>query len=466
MERIIQILGRFKNSKILVLGDLMLDRYLEGDVSRISPEAPVLIVKIEKEFSELGGAGNVASNIVSLGGEVFLFGFIGRDEAGNLLKEILEKRSIPSYLEESGSTIEKTRMIGRGQQLLRFDKEDISDKILSEVARKKILEKADWADKIIISDYAKGAITSDLMNLLSNHKKKIIVDPKPKNKSLYKGVLLTKLNEKESAEMSGEEDILKSGNDIRAELGCNILITRGEKGMTFFSETGNIANTPTYVREVYDVTGAGDTTIATISLALAAGASFEEAIMIANHAAGIAVEKKGTYSVSLNELESRMFSEERKIVNLEELDKLVQDYKRKGRKIVWTNGCFDLLHVGHVKYLQEAKKLGNILIIGLNSDDSVRKLKGEGRPIQNENDRAEILASLGFVDYIIIFPEPIVEKYLLMLKPDIFIKGADYDLEKMNQTERKAIESYNGKISFIPLVEGKSTSDIVTKLRK
>jgi len=463
MKRFADILAGFENKKVVVIGDVMLDKYLEGEVLRISPEAPVPIVNIKKEFYELGGAGNVAANVSSLGGDVFLFGFIGRDNEAEILKKLFKEKRINYFLDENDITIQKTRVIGKGQQLIRFDKEDTSEKQFSEEIKRKISEKAAEANIIIISDYAKGAITPELMTLLSPCNKKIIVDPKPKNKEIYKGVFLIKSNEKEAKGMSGLEDINLAGELLKKEFNSNIIITRGEKGMSLFSEKN--LEIPTYAREVYDVTGAGDSVIATLGLALASNASIEEAAILANHAAGIVVGKKGTYAVSLKELKDSFFSEERKILNVEELKKVVDDYKRKGKKIVWTNGCFDLLHTGHIRYLQDAKKLGDLLIIGLNSDDSIKRLKGEGRPIQSQEERAEILSSLEFVDYLIIFSELSVEKYLAELKPNLYVKGGDYKPETINQDERKAVMSYNGEIKFIPFVEGKSTSKIIEKIK-
>lgn len=466
MERISHILNDFKNAKILVIGDIMLDRYLDGDVSRINPEAPVPIVRVQKEFFELGGAANVASNIASLGGSAHLFGFAANDGYGRITNEILDKKGIKYCIDETSKTIVKTRITSKGQQLLRFDQEEACNLTFREKSREELINAAESADIIIISDYLKGTINQDLITLLSKYKKKIVVDPKPKNKELYKGILMMTPNEKEALEMSGENEISLAGKKIKDAFDCDVLITIGGKGMMLFSE--RTTTIPAYAREVYDVTGAGDTVISALALALAAGATREEAVIISNNAAGIAVEKKGTYSVDLKELKTKMLSEEKKIKTFEEIEKIVKDEKRKGRKIIWTNGCFDLLHIGHIKNLQEAKKLGDILIVGLNSDKSIRTLKGEGRPIQNENDRAEILSSLEFVDYVMIFPELSVENYLLRLEPDVFAKGEDYSLEKLENAkhpELAAIKSYGGKLAFLPLIQDKSTTNIIEKLK-
>jgi len=461
---LLKIIERFKEKNILVIGDIMLDKYIYGDVSRISPEAPVPVVKVKKESFALGGAANTALNIVELGGGVFLIGFIGKDKKAVILKKLLKKRKIPCFLESTLTTTQKTRIFGKEQQLLRFDEEETTEKIFTDKIKKKILRKAKEADIIIISDYAKGVITKDLMSLLMGYKRKMIVDPKPKNKILYRNAFLITPNEKESLEMASCSNIEEAGIRLKEELNSNVLITRGERGMLLFSDN-KIVELPTYAREVYDVIGAGDTAIAALALSIASGSSLNESAVIANTAAGIAVEKKGTYPVSLKELKSKVLSEESKIVDFDDLKKIVEDYKKKNRKIIWTNGCFDLLHIGHIEYLQKAKNLGDILIVGLNSDSSVKALKGPGRPIQSQTERAEILSSLKFVDYILIFSETTVERYLKELKPDIFAKGSDYSLKAMSQKERKAMASCNGKIVFIPIVKGKSTSKMIEKIK-
>ncbi len=468
MEDLLSILSHFKEKEILVIGDVMLDTYFKGDVSRISAEAPIPIVSVEKEFHSLGGAGNVAANVVSLGGKATLFSFVGKDSQSEIVKKLLKESQIKSFLDNNHKTTQKIRIMGGNQQLSRADFETTDDKLFTEGVKISLIERAKKSDIIIISDYAKGAITSDLMNLLLPFKKKIICDPKPKNKDLYKGIFLLKANEKESTEMTALSNISLAGKKLKEELNANnVLITRGKNGMTIFSDSlDKEINIPTSVKEVFDVTGAGDTAIAAIALAVASGASLNEAAIIANHAAGIKVEKAGTYAVSLSELSSKLVKEESKILDLERLHKTVLDLKKKGKKIVWTNGCFDLLHVGHTYYLKEAKKLGDVLIVGLNSDDSVRKLKGPMRPINTEEERAEILSSLEFVDYILIFPETSVERYLTLLKPDVFVKGGDYSIDYLlSIPEGQAVKEYSGEIKIISLVEGKSTTKILENIK-
>lgn len=452
------IMSNFPKKHILVVGDIMLDKYLEGDISRISQEAPVPIVSLKKEFYELGGAANVAANIVSLGGKVSLFGFAGNDTNGIVLKQLLVEKGIGCFLDETAITTEKTRILSSGQHLLRFDKEEINEKTFSDKIKQRLKEEAAKADIILVSDYAKGVVNSDLFQLLDEYNLKIIIDPKPKNKELYKKVFLITPNEKEAIEMADCSDPDLAGEMLSKELNSNVIVTRGKSGMTIFADRKT--QIPTYAKEVFDVTGAGDTAIASLALAIASGASLEEAAIISNHAAGIAVEKKGTYQVRLSELKERIFSREKKVVSLEELKMKLEGEKRKGKKIVWTNGCFDLLHVGHTRYLKETKKLGDVLVIGLNSDSSVRTLKGPSRPIQTESERAEILSALEFVDYVVIYPELNSSRYIREVQPDIVTKGGDYK-EIKNEEERRALEEVGGKFVSLPFVEGRSTTNIL-----
>ncbi len=461
MDKLEKILHNFKDRKVLIVGDIMLDTYLKGEVSRISAEAPSPILKVDNEYNLLGGAGNVASNIVSLGGKAILFSFIGDDTQGEILKRLLKEHGIESFLDKDDKTTQKIRIISGNQQLARADREETKEKTFSQEFKTDLEKKAVEADVIVISDYNKGAITRDLMDFLKQFQQKIIVDPKPINKELYKDVFLITPNEKEIIEMTSVEDIEQAGNKLKEELRTNVLLTRGRNGMSLFSDKR--VDIPTYAREVFNVVGAGDTAISALALAISSGASINEAAIIANYAAGITVEKEGTYSVSFSELASRILRRESKICDIEKLQRIVEDLKKKNKKIVWTNGCFDLLHIGHTRYLKEAKKLGDVLIVGINSDSSVRQLKGPTRPLQTESERAEILSSLDFVDYSIIFPELTVEKYLKELQPDFYVKGEDYSLESINQEEKKAMESYNGQIKFVQYVEGKSSSSLIEK---
>jgi len=463
MDNLASIMRNFSKKKIAVIGDLILDKYIYGDVSRISPEAPVPVLKAEKDVYDLGAAANVASNISSLQGKATIFGFIGDDEAGKIMKNLMEERAINHFLDSDKKTTLKIRPIGRRQQIMRIDYENTNGKIFSSKFKEYMKKELDNSDMIVISDYAKGTITQDLMNFLKNYGDKIIIDPKPENKSLYKGAFLITPNEKEALAMSSKKDLKSAGEYLREQLNSNILVTRGEKGMTLFSEKE--LEIPTYAKEIFDVTGAGDTVVSTLALSLASGSSLEDAAILANHSASIAVSRAGTYAVELNELERKILGEERKLKNLGELKKEFKNLKRKGKIIVWTNGCFDILHEGHVNYLKKAKQLGDYLVVGLNSDDSVRKLKGPRRPVRPEQARAEILSSIKFIDYLLVFPETSVEKYLSALEPDIYVKAEDYTLKSINQEERKAVENYRGQIKFIPIEEKISSTEIIETIK-
>jgi D-beta-D-heptose 7-phosphate kinase/D-beta-D-heptose 1-phosphate adenosyltransferase len=465
MEKFKEIIRKFPEKRVLVIGDVMLDRYIKGDVERISPEAPVPVVRVNAGESVPGGAANVAANIVSLTGKASLFGFVGKDSAGATLSKLMAEKGIEFFPSFSNSTIEKVRVMSGMHQFLRMDYEEIPPKSIESLNFEKEAEKA---DAIIVSDYAKGAITPELMEKLKRTGKKIIVDPKPKNAELYKGVYLIKLNESEALNIARCNDVFEAGKTIREKLGARVIITRGAKGAAVFDD--EIKEIPTMAHEVFDVSGAGDTVIAALALAIAAGANIDEAMIVANCAAGIKVEKVGTSAVRISEVEDRMFKEERKIKSREEMKQIIDECRKKGKKVVWANGCFDILHEGHVKALKKTREKGDLLVVGLNSDSSVRQLKGAGRPIRHQEARAEILASLECVDYVVIFDELDAAEMLGYLKPDIFVKSSDYSIEKMNSEERKILESYGAEIKFVPLEIGSdnlkiSSSDIIDKMR-
>jgi len=461
-QKLLKIIENFKDKKILVIGDIILDHYIFGNIQRISQEAPVPIIGFDSEEYLLGGAANTAANIASLSGNPTLLGFIGQDKNGKRLIQLAKKQGmnfIPSYVSE---TIEKTRIISENQQLLRIDKENKYPKYFNQEL---VLQELEKTDLIIISDYAKGAITRTLMELISNKGKMIIIDPKPSNKIFYKDVFLITPNKKEALEMSNCSNVNDAGEKLKQELSTNVIITQGKQGMTIFNK--GIRNIPTYAKEVYDVTGAGDTVIATIGLALATGADLEQAAILANHAAGIVVAKPRTAKATLSELKTELSQENQKIKTFEELQEISINHHNQKKKLVWTNGCFDILHQGHVDYLKKAKQAGDYLIVGLNSDESVRKFKGPNRPVQKEEARAEIISALQFVDYVVIFQEQSPKKYLEILKPDVYAKGGDYNIDTINQEERKIIENYGGEIILIPSSDNNmSTTKIIEKTKE
>jgi D-beta-D-heptose 7-phosphate kinase/D-beta-D-heptose 1-phosphate adenosyltransferase len=440
----------------------MLDKYILGKAGRVSPEAPVLVFSPETERFVAGGAANVATNIAALGGSVSLFGAIGNDKEGEILTEILKEKNVRFFPTHIGKTTTKIRLASGTHQILRMDYEESSEK---EIDHELFLEEeARNADVIVVSDYAKGVVTPFLMNKVKSFGKRVIVDPKPKNSNLYHGVYLIKLNEGEALAMSHLSDIYLAGRVLKERFGSSIIITRGSKGMVLF-EKGE-KDFPSMSQEVYDVTGAGDTVISTIALALAAGADLEYASILSTYAAGIIVGKFGTATLTEHELEKKIFQEESKLKTKEELKKIVGELKARGKKIVWTNGCFDLLHDSHVKTLRKAKALGDILIVGLNTDESVRRVKGPGRPVRNEKARAEVMSSLGCVDYVILYNDNSPVTLLDELAPDVYTKGSDSAraLETKDSEEARVIEKHGGKVVLIPIDTSISTTKIIESL--
>jgi D-beta-D-heptose 7-phosphate kinase/D-beta-D-heptose 1-phosphate adenosyltransferase len=470
-----KLLEGFLDKRVAIIGDIMLDRYIYGSVNRISPEAPVPVVKQEAEFFNLGGAANVAANVSSLYGKSFLFGYTGDDkERDILMNELCNNEIEPCLIGVLDNTILKTRIGNSHYQIVRLDREqEIKvDKKIEEKLVQQIFEIK--PDIIIVSDYAKGSISKNLISNLKNQAKddnvRIIIDPKPKNMEHYKDVYLVTPNFKEALEMAGIEDnekVYEAGRYLQDYFNSNIVLTRGKDGMTLFENNSERAvNFPTRAKSVYDITGAGDTVVASIALALCCGLSLEESANFANHAAGIVVSKKGTSTVSREELEELIEGEHKKLKSLEKIKKIINSEKQKGKKIVWTNGCFDILHKGHVRYLAKARELGDILVVGLNSDKSVRELKGKDRPVMSQDDRAEILSCLEQVDYITIFSEKTARNCLKNFQPDIYVKGNDYDLESMDQEERRIIEDYGGKLNFLDVGSQDSSSRYIEYIRK
>lgn len=471
-DRFTDIIKKFSDKKIIVIGDVMLDEFIFGEVNRINPEAPVPVLHAKKIIYKPGGAANTATNIASLGGKCILIGRVGDDESKRILESELKKLGItPNFVvDKDFHTTRKVRSMAKNQQLLRVDYEH-HDRITKKQAEKIINLTNNIKDcgVIIISDYNKGVITKELMDGLKKTPKKILADIKKENKELFRGVHLIKPNLKEAQEFSGikaadERSVEEIGRKLVKDMDCNILLTRASEGMTLFEKNGKTEHIPTSALEVYDVTGAGDTVIATLALCEAAGSSLLDSSIIANHAAGIVVGKIGTATTDQQEL-IRIFSNEKtKIKTRKEIIEAVKDLKLKNKKIVFTNGCYDILHTGHIKLLREAKKQGDILIVGLNTDSSVRKLKGPTRPINNEEERSEIMSSLEFVDYVTLFEEDTPVKIISELKPDIHVKGGDYNPYDYKQMpEAKIVHEYGGKIHIVKILDGKSTTNIIKK---
>ncbi|RMD66613.1 D-glycero-beta-D-manno-heptose 1-phosphate adenylyltransferase [Candidatus Pacearchaeota archaeon] len=462
MNHLRKILEKFREVKIVVIGDIILDKYIVGKVSRISPEAPVPVLKSEREEYALGGAAYVAECAANLGASVSLYGFLGNDKEASVLTDLAKSKGIKLNTSVSKITPLKTRLVGNGQQIARIDREETDEKFFKGEIRNSLEKDAESADIILVSDYAKGTITKDLFSLIDANYEKIVVDPKPANKDIYTKMRLITPNENEAMIMSSCNDYKKAGRALKEKFKCDVIVTLGSKGLAIFSE--HETEVPTAAQEVYDVTGAGDAFIATLGVALATGASLEEASILANHSAGIAVSKHGTYAPNLNELNSALKGVSRKIVSLNELKAISSTLKRGGKKLVWTNGCFDIIHSGHITYLRNARKQGDVLLVGINSDESVRKLKGPQRPILAQEERAEIIAALEFVDYVLIFSETTAEKCISELKPDVYVKGGDYTTETINQEEKKLVESYGGRVEIVRGVEGKSSSKVLERI--
>ncbi|MDD2896235.1 MAG: D-glycero-beta-D-manno-heptose-7-phosphate kinase [Aliarcobacter sp.] len=466
-----------KNPKILVIGDLMIDHYLWGKCERISPEAPVQVVNIDKESSVLGGAGNVINNLRALGSKVDVLSVVGDDlvasELEGLLKDI-EVQSNMLIIEENRKTSKKSRLIASQQQVLRYDNESIED--ISKNSEKEIVNKLNANilnyDVIILSDYGKGILTTkltqEIISISNKNKIKVFVDPKGKDYSKYKGAYTLTPNKKEAIEATSitikdNETLEKAIKKLKIE--CNLevsLITLSESGIAIFDDKLRIK--PTVAREVYDVTGAGDTVIASIAFAIANDMKIDDAIQFANLAAGVVVGKIGSATATLDEIyeyESSLnkSNSSSHIKSFEEIETLAKKLHAKGKKIVFTNGCFDILHAGHVKYLEEAKSYGDILILGLNADSSVKKLKGPTRPINTQDDRAYILASLESVDYVVIFEEETPYELIKLVQPHILVKGGDYEGKDV------VGQDIAQELRLVQFVDGKSTTKIIQRIQ-
>ncbi|MBI5373852.1 MAG: D-glycero-beta-D-manno-heptose-7-phosphate kinase [Candidatus Schekmanbacteria bacterium] len=465
--------------RVVVVGDIMLDEYVMGSVERISPEAPVQVVKINKKEFVPGGAANVANNLASLGAKVTLVGVIGDDLNGVQLLRILGSSGVDcsAVLAVSGrKTITKTRIIAHSQQVLRID--DETSEPLSPAVRSKIVSYMKRtlrrADGIIVSDYAKGivdkSIFSELVKMAGSSKKPIIVDPKGKDYSKYRGAYIVTPNLKELEEASGikaetEDDVSAALKKILSIVSCaGVLVTRGKDGMTLLMKGGKSLNLKASAREVYDVSGAGDTVIASFGYCLFSGMKAEMAALFANTAGGIVVEKVGTAVVSIDEVISRIYEEksETKVIAQGKLAPLIKLLKGKRKKIVFTNGCFDILHMGHIYLLQKAKSFGDVLIVGINTDSSIRRIKGEKRPLIGEDERARVLSALACVDYVTFFDEDTPIDIIKKITPDVLVKGGDY--KKNEVVGAGYVDNHGGRVELVPVVNGLSTSNIIEKI--
>ena len=475
-------MSKFESCNILVVGDLMIDEYVWGDVDRISPEAPVQIVTVNNEDYTLGGSGNVVNNLVALGANVSAIGVIGTGREGKLLLKRFNELNVDTkgVIQEPGRpTTKKTRVIAANQHVLRIDREsrkEISDQTFKALA-KVMEEKIPMTDLILISDYGKGLITDFLLSKLiltaKKHRKITIVDPKGLDFTKYSGASLITPNKKEAALAAGidiadESKLLEAGARLLDTVDIDrLLITCGKDGMVLFGRNGKPYKIRAVARQVYDVSGAGDTALAVLGLAIASGASFEDGAVIANTAAGIVVGKVGTATVSKKELVAAInpnFDDTPvKHKKMTEIAALTQELKQKGKKIVLTNGCFDFLHAGHIMLFSASKQMGDILIVAIDDDDSVRNLKGKGRPVINAKERVRILSALDGIDYVVVFSSKELAKLIEIIRPDVLTKGSNYVSEEVQG--RELVEEYGGRIVLVPVSKNISSTDIINNIK-
>ncbi|MEA3314596.1 MAG: D-glycero-beta-D-manno-heptose-7-phosphate kinase [Campylobacterota bacterium] len=463
--------------KVLVIGDLMIDHYLWGKTSRISPEAPVQVIDVEKETTVLGGAGNVVNNLKALNADVCIISVVGDDDIAKDLTIILGDLDIQHFLicDEKRKTTKKSRIIASAQQIVRYDNESKDDICVKSEATivQKLFELMKDTDIVLVSDYGKGVITNKLMNKINFiaqiYNKKVLVDPKGDDYSKYIGSYLITPNKKEAIEatnidINDDVTLKKALKKLHNTASLQIpMITLSEDGIAMLDENDNVIIEPTVAREVFDVTGAGDTVLASLGYCLALNKDIKESLKFANLAAGVVVGKLGSATATIEEIEEYKSSLHKSTISshiksFSEISKTVKRVKSKNKKIVFTNGCFDILHKGHVQYLDTAKSYGDVLILGLNSDSSVKALKGENRPINNENDRAYILSALESVDYVVIFDEDTPLNLIELVQPDILVKGGDYEGKVVVGSDIAK------EVKLVTFVDGKSTTKTIEKI--
>jgi D-beta-D-heptose 7-phosphate kinase / D-beta-D-heptose 1-phosphate adenosyltransferase len=469
-------LPTFERAKVLVIGDLMLDRYWHGGSSRISPEAPVQVVNVGQIEERPGGAGNVALNIASLGSQATLIGITGDDEAADSLHTRLSAAKVECDFERVAEvpTITKLRIISRQQQLIRLDFEEHFEGRGLNGLSEKMSKHIKGCGAVILSDYAKGTLDDiqSLIKIANLHKVPVLVDPKGTDFEKYCGATLITPNLHEFEAVVGvckdEQTLVERGKALlKKHQWQALLITRGEHGMTLLRQDQPELHLPALAREVFDVTGAGDTVIGTLASALAAGSQLEDAVSLANTAAGIVVVKLGTATVSSHELRRKLRTAGDTgtgVMNEQQLQMAVEEAKAHGERIVMTNGCFDILHAGHVAYLQQAKALGDRLIIAVNDDASVKALKGAGRPVNPADRRMSVLAALGSVDWVVEFSEDTPQRLISQILPDILVKGGDYTVEQI--AGAKEVIENNGRVEILQFVDGVSTTKIIESINK
>lgn len=465
----------FSQAKVLVVGDIMLDRYWHGKSRRISPEAPVPVVHIKQDELRAGGASNVALNITALGANSTLLGMTGEDENADLLQTLLQQQAVDCHFLRipKHDTCLKLRVIAQQQQMIRLDFEDDFSAVDKGALNEQFNVLLDTIDVVILSDYAKGTL-SDVETLIQAARDKykpIIIDPKGSDFTRYRGATLITPNRLEFEAVVGacatEEILVSKAENLLAECQLEaLLITRGEEGMSLIQQGQPPYHLPTYAREVFDVTGAGDTVIGTLAAALASNASLYDAVSFANLAAGLVVRKLGTATTSLAEIYHALQEQQAigfGVITENELMDVMQLAHQNGEKVIMTNGCFDIMHVGHVDYLQKARALGHRLVVAVNSDESVRQLKGETRPINPLQHRMTMLAALECVDWVVPFVEETPERLYCKILPDTIVKGGDYAPDEVVGGD--CVRANGGDVQIIDFVSGHSTTTIINKIK-
>ncbi|AXA36220.1 MAG: D-glycero-beta-D-manno-heptose-7-phosphate kinase [Candidatus Hydrogenedentota bacterium] len=474
-----EILQRLARTRLLVVGDLICDHYIRGVTERTSPEAPVPIVVVREEHFVPGGAANVARNICHFGAQVKLVGVVGQDDWGRRILESLGQLgadcSAVLCVPDRPTTI-KTRILSHNQQMLRVDREETSP--LSPQTEQELIDRAEellsGCDAVILSDYAKGVLTSTVVTRLIEAARRqqipLFVDPKGRDYRRYRNAFGLTPNAREAAEASGAETstlqgLLEAAHTIRQTTNCDLLvITRGADGLALFYKSEAPELIPSVAREVFDVTGAGDTFVAFLAMGIGARLAPSEAARIANAAAGIVVGKSGAATVSQEELSMAISGDTslRKTCHVAALRELGESLRRAGKRIVFTNGCFDFIHAGHVAMLQQAKALGDVLVVATNSDETIHRLKGAPRPIIKQRQREKLLAAIEAVDYVVVFEEPTPHKLLELLRPDFLVKGRNYSHDEVEGWE--IVESYGGKVVLLDVIEDISTRKLVERV--
>jgi len=465
----------FGSAVVLVIGDVMLDRYWHGDTGRISPEAPVPVVHVQRREERAGGAGNVAMNIAALGGRPHLLGLVGDDEAAGTLQRLVDDSGCSTTLvrSEAHPTITKLRVISRHQQLIRLDFEEDGEMVDPRGLQAPFEAALARADCVVLSDYGKGTLRdpAPLIAVAREQGKTVIVDPKRKDFRAYRGATLVTPNMSEFQAVVGqcrnEEEIVAHGYQLMADASIGgLLITRSEHGMLLLLPGEPPMNLPARAREVFDVTGAGDTVVAVLAAAVAAGVPMAQAAVLSNLAAGIVVGRLGTATVSREDLEDALLPEHlhrRGVVDEATLRQLVLEARKRGERIVMTNGCFDLLHPGHVAYLEQAAALGDRLLVAVNDDESVRRLKGDGRPVNPLAGRMTVLAGLRSVDWVVAFSEDTPECLICRTLPDVLVKGGDYLADEIAGGD--CVRQAGGNVVILGYVDGCSTSSLIENIR-